>query len=117
MNYSMELNNRPFLAIQVGTKKVECRTPRDETDVRYNEMKQGDTLTFINNVTQEIMNCEILFVTKYSDSKLLLETEGTKNVLSSGLGIEGGIESINNIEGYRDRIKQFGIYAIGVRPL
>jgi ASC-1-like (ASCH) protein len=47
----------------------------------------------------------------------MLEAEGTKNVLSSGLDIAGGIESYNSLEGYKERIEKFGIYAIGVRPM
>lgn len=43
------------------------------------------------------------------------KTLGTKNVLSSGLDIEGGIKSYNSLGGYEERIKKFGIYAIGVK--
>ena len=45
----------------------------------------------------------------------MLETEGIKDVLSSDLDIESGIKSYNNLAGYQNRIKKFGIYAIGVR--
>jgi hypothetical protein len=43
------------------------------------------------------------------------KTLGTKNVLSSGLNIEGGIESYNSLDGYEEGIKKCGIYAIGVK--
>ena len=117
MNYDLTLNDRPFKAIKTGTKKIEGRTPRDENDKRYELMKPGDTLTFINNVTDEVMKVEILGVRYYPDTKSMLETEGTRNVLSSGLDIKGGIESYNNLEGYKERIKKFGIYGIEVRLL
>ncbi len=116
-NYALELNDRPFKAIQAGTKKVEGRTPDDELDNRYDEMTQGDTITFTNNITNEQMVVEVIFVHKYADVRVMLETEGTENVLSSKLDVEGGIKSYNSLEGYEERIKKFGIYAIGVRLL
>lgn len=117
MNYNLNLNDRPFQAIRVGTKKIEGRTQKDENDDRYDRMVSGDTLTFTNNVTGEKMICEILSVSKYPDTRSMLEAEGTKNVLSSGGNIEEGITSYNSIEGYEERIKKFGIYAISVRPV
>lgn len=115
MNYNLNLNDRPFKVIKAGTKKVEGRTPKDSGDKRYEVMVPGDTITFTNNVTNEIMVCEILSIKHYPDVKKMLETEGVENVLSSGLDIEGGIKSYNSLEGYEGRIKKYGIYAIGVR--
>lgn len=115
MNYNLDLNDRPFQAIKAGTKKIEGRVQKDGDDMRYEEMKQGDTITFTNNVTNESMVCPVLSVTHYKDTRTMLEAEGTRNVLSSGANIEEGIKSYNNLEGYEDRIKRFGIYAIGVK--
>ena len=115
MNYNLNLNERPFQAIKAGTKKIEGRTPKNENDQRYDQMVTGDTLTFTNNVTNEQMVCQVLSVSKYLDTRSMLETEGTKNVLSSGLDIEGGIKSYNSLEGYEERIKSFGIYAIEIK--
>jgi len=115
MNYPHNLNDRAFQAIKAGTKKVEGRAKRDENDSRYDEMKSGDTLTFTNKITSEIMVCEVLYVSKYLNVRAMLEAEGTKNVLSSGLDIEGGIASYNSIDDYKERIIKYGIYAIGVK--
>jgi ASC-1-like (ASCH) protein len=117
MNYNFDLNDRPFKAIKAGTKKIEGRTPEDENDERYAKMVAGDHVTFINNVTNEKMACEVLSVSKYPDVRSMLEAEGIKNVLSSGLDVEGGIKSYNSLEGYEERIKKFGIYAIGIKPI
>lgn len=117
MEYSLHLNDRPFEAIKAGTKKIEGRTPRDKHDKRYDQMVAGDVLIFINNVTNEELSCEVLFVNKYSDVRSMLEVEGIKNVLSSGLDIKGGIQSYNSLDGYEERIKKFGIYAIGVKTI
>ena len=115
MNYSLELNDRPFKAIKDGTKKVEGRTPINTEENIYEKMVFGDTITFTNNVTNEQIMCEILFVHHYNDVRKMLETEGIKNVLSSGLDVEGGIKSYNSLDGYEKGIKKFGIYAIVVK--
>ncbi len=117
MNYDLSLNDRPFQAIKNGTKKIEGRTPKDENDHRYASMKSGDTITFLNNITNEKMLCTVLSVTHYSDVRSMLEAEGTKNVLSSGGNIEEGIESYNSLGDYKWRIEKYGIYAVGVRPV
>ncbi len=115
MNYNLDLNDRPFNAIKVGTKKVEGRTPIDSEKNTYEKMVPGDIITFTNNVTGEKLSCEVLFVHHYDNVRAMLEIEGTKNVLSSGLDIEGGIKSYNSLDGYEKGIKKHGIYAIGVK--
>ncbi|MFA6295475.1 MAG: ASCH domain-containing protein [Candidatus Paceibacterota bacterium] len=115
MNYNLSLNDRPFKAIETGTKKIEGRTPKNENDKRYDQMISGDVLIFTNNITGKQITCEVLGVRKYPDVRKMLETEGVENVLSSGLDVEGGIKSYNNLDGYEGRIKKFGIYAIGVK--
>jgi ASC-1-like (ASCH) protein len=117
MNYNLKLNDRPFQAIKSGTKKIEGRTPKNEADNRYDQMKTGDTITFTNNTSQETMVCEVLFVNKYADVRSMLEAEGVKNVLSSSGNIEKGVESYNNISNYKDRILKYGIYAIGIKVI
>lgn len=117
MEYKLDLNDRPFRAIVAGTKKVEGRTTTDNDRTRYEDMVPGDTILFTNNMTGETVLCEILFVRKYLGVREMLEAEGTGNVLSSGSDVEGGIRSYNSLEGYEERIKKFGIYAIGIKPI
>ena len=117
MNLNLSLNDRPFCAVKAGTKKIEGRTPKDENDLRYEKMKPGDTITFTNNITNEQLVCAVLSVEHYSDTRSMLETEGTENVLSSGGNIEEGIESYNSLGDYKERIEKYGIYAIGVKPI
>lgn len=117
MEYELELNARPFRAIVAGTKKVEGRAQKKKADDRYERMVGGDVIHFTNNETGERVSCEVLFVRKYPNVRIMLESEGTKNVLSSELDVEGGIKSYNSLEGYEGRIKKFGIYAIGVKPI
>jgi ASC-1-like (ASCH) protein len=115
MNYNLDLNDRPFKAIKAGTKKVEGRTTVNSESNVYEKMTSGDTITFTNSVTNEQLLCEILFIHHYGDVRAMLEAEGTKNVLSSGLDIEGGIKSYNSLSGYEEGIKRHGICAIGVK--
>lgn len=115
MNYNHDLNDKYFEAIKVGTKKIEGRAPKDADDKRYEQMKVGDTVTFTNNVTNEQIICEILSVNHYKDARSMLEAKGIENVLPGELDIEYGIKIYDNLEGYEERIKKFGIYAIGVK--
>lgn len=117
IEFKLDLNEKPFNAIKAGIKKVEGRTPKDESDKRYDEMKEGDSIVFTNNVSFEKMSCKVLYVRKYKDVRTMLEAEGIKNVLSSEGDIEQGIESYHNIADYKERISKFGIYAIGVEKI
>lgn len=117
MNYDLHLNDRPFKAIKAGTKKIETRVPTSHYNIPYAELKVGDTFTFTNNVTNEVLKVEILGVRHHSDVRAILESEGTRNTLSSGLSISEAIENYNTaFEEYKENIPKFGIYAIEVRP-
>lgn len=117
MNYDLELNDRPFKAIKAGTKKIETRVPTSYDKTPYADLKTGDTFTFTNNVTSEVMKVEILGVRHYPDVRSMLEAEGTRNALSSGLDINAAVERYNTVfEEYKENIPKFGIYGIEVMP-
>ncbi len=81
-------------------------------------MKPQDRITFINNVTGEKMETEIVFIHHYGNVKEMLEKEGVENVMSSTpKTIECGIKNYNQFSGYKDGIKKNGIYAIGIKSL
>ncbi len=116
MNYNLDLNDRPFRAIKAGTKKIETRVPTSYDKTPYSDLKPGDTFTFTNNETHEIMKVEILGVRHYADVRSLLESEGTRNTLSSGLDINGASERYNTVfEEYKENIPKYGIYGIEVK--
>ena len=116
MTYILDLNDRPFMAIKAGTKKVEGRAPTSWDKTPYDKLQKGDIIHFINNVTNEEMDVNVSFVHQYSNTRIMLETEGVENV-SSGepKTIEAGIERYDSLEGYKEAIKKNGIYAIGVK--
>lgn len=118
MKYTLDLNDRPFKAIKARTKKIEGRTPTSWDKTPYDKLQKGDTIHFINNVTNEEIDVDVLFVHHYHNVKEMLENEGVQNVLSSNpKTVEHGIESYNSLEGYKEGIKKNGIYAIGLELL
>jgi ASC-1-like (ASCH) protein len=117
MEYSLELNPRPFEAIKKGTKKIECRVPTEHNkNVSLDRLKKGDKIIFINNSNGGTMKVIVAGVRHYKDAKTMLESEGVENVLSSGGNIKQGVESYDKMRGYRENIKKHGIYAIEIKP-
>ena len=114
MNYNLNLNDRPFLAIRAGTKKIEGRAKTSRDTFLYSDLAVGDTITFTNKTTGEKMIVDVLSVRHYPNTREMLENEGAENVLSSGKDIEGGIESYNNLSEYKENIPKYGIWAIGI---
>lgn len=118
MEYTLDLNDRPFRAILAGTKKVEGRTSTKHDKTPFDKLIPGDLITFINNVSNETLKVKVSFVHHYPNLKEMLEKEGMQNVLSSEpKTVEHGVESYNSLEGYREGIKINGIYAIGLELL
>lgn len=118
MNYFFDTNDRPFKAIQAGTKTIEGRTFTKYDNTPYNKMKKGDIITLTNNETREKMKLKVKFVHHYHDVRAMLQNEGPYNVLSSEpKTIEHGIESYNSLKGYRDGIQKYGIYAVCIELL
>ncbi len=114
--YFLEINDRPFNAINAGTKKIEVRAPTEHNKhVKFMELKQGDAIIFENNETKNRLKAEVIGVRHYKDARSLLESEGTLKTLSSGGNIEQGIKSINSIPGYEESIKLNGVYAIEIK--
>jgi len=116
MEYSLELNPRPFEAIKKGAKKIEGRVPTEHNkNVPLDKLKKGDKIIFINNSNGETMKVIATGVRHYKDAKTMLESEGVKNVLSSGGNIKQSVESYNKMHGYKENIKKHGIYAIEIK--
>lgn len=118
MEYTLDLNPRPFESIKNGTKKVEGRTPTEyNKHIPFDKIKRGDFIIFINNENQEKMKTHVLNVRHYKDVRSMLEKEGVENVLSSKGTIEEGIESYHKFTDYEKNIKKFGIYAIEIKVM
>ena len=56
MNHSMKLQPQPFEMIKNGIKTIELRL----YDEKRRKIKRGDTITFTNSLTQEIIDVNVL---------------------------------------------------------
>ena len=119
MNYPLDIRDRAFNAIKSGKKKVEGRVPSERNKIPYHQMKKGDTITFRNESTGEILVVKIAYVHHYSDVRSMLEIEAAKYgsinaIISAGNTVNEGIELYHSIPGYKENILKNGIYAIGL---
>lgn len=117
MNYNLDLNDVPFKAIKAGTKKIENRVQNSHYNFLYSDLKIGDTITFTNNVTNEVMVVNIFGIRHYKDFRELLEAEGIRNALSSGLSIEKAVERFDTFSEYKENIPKYGVWAIEVKMI
>lgn len=114
MKYNFDINNRAFNAIKNGTKRIEIRaTKNGKNHFDYGVLEVGDKILFTSYDYDEIL-CEIKEINWYKSIEELLMLEGTKYTLSSTNDYKKGIESINNINGYKEAIKTNGVYAIHI---
>lgn len=112
----LDLNDRPWRAIKRGTKSIEVRANGGYSDFDHSKIRSGDTVQFVNNETEEILEVIAVDIRHYKTVRELLETEGTKGTLSSGKDVVGGIKSIHSITGYKEAIEKNGVFAIELKP-
>jgi ASC-1-like (ASCH) protein len=118
MIYELSLPSRPFNAIKAGTKKVEGRTLTKNNKIEYSKMQRGDVIEFTNEDNNETLTTEVIFVHHYESVRDMLEMEGPDNVLSSSpKTIEHGVKTYHSFSTYKENIKRYGIYALGIKPL
>lgn len=114
--YELDINDRAFLAIKNGTKKIEIRVTTNKSNKDYGKFKKDDYIIFKNS-NNENLKCLIKEINWYKNERELLTNEGTRYSLSSTNDIEEGIKSINRFKNYTNGIKNNGIYAIHVEPI
>ena len=111
MKYNLNLNDRAFKAIINRTKRVEIRAYTGNTD--YSKMICGDLIVFKNDKDEKIV-CRILEINHYNSVEELLMFEGTRYTTSSTNDYKEAVENINKLNGYKDAIKKYGVYAIHI---
>lgn len=117
MKFTLHLPERPFNAIKNGTKKIEGRVPKTNNS-KYHKMRSGDMIDFQLEPGKEILHTKIVFVHHYGNFRDMLETEGVQNVLSSEpKTIEHGIELYNSLTKYKENVKKYGVFAIGIQTI
>lgn len=114
MKRYLDLNDRAFNAIINKTKRIEIRANTKNNN--YSKYEVGDIIVF-NNSENKTINCRIKEINKYESIEQLLTLEGTKYTLSSTNNYEDGIKSINSLNGYKESIKENGVYAIHIEYL
>ncbi len=117
MNYDLDLKGILFNAIKSGKKTVETRTKVPHTMVDYEKMEKGDTITFTNLVNNEVLKVEVLAIRHYPDAREMLLAEGLDKTLSYPMELDDAVESYNELNGYTDGIKKYGIWAIEIKKL
>lgn len=80
------------------------------------KLRRHDLISFSNNQMDNIV-VEVTKTHHYQSTEELLEAEGLNNVFPYSKTIEEGVNLLNNIEDYKSRIKEGGIYAIGIKYL
>lgn len=115
MKIRLGLPERPFRAIQKGTKKAEGRVQTPSSEADFSLLEEGDLILFTNEDKLEKMEVSVTFVHHYPDPRAMLEAEGI-GMLSSGSSLEQGVKNYNSFQGYAENIPSNGIYAIGVQP-
>lgn len=114
MLYNLDLNDRAFEAIRSGTKKIEIRVTKRNSNKDYSKIQEKDKIIFTNSLGDKI-ECEVVCNNWYKTAEELLTLEGTRYTLSSTNYYTEGIKSINSFAGYPEGIKLNGIHAIHVR--
>lgn len=114
MKYELNLNDRAFEAIINRTKRIEIRANTEGNN--FDCMKNGDLIEFTNSVNRKIV-CKIVDVNHYDDIETMLVLEGTKYTTSSTDDYEEARKSLYALSGYREAIKESGVYAIHLEYL
>lgn len=114
--YYLNINDRAFESIKIGTKQVEIRVTTDKSKKDYGNILKNDIIYFKNS-KNEMLKCIVDEINWYKNEKELFKMEGTKYTLSSTNDVDEGIKSINSYPNYTSGIKENGIYAIHIRPL
>lgn len=115
INYTLHvlgLYDRPFKAIQKGTKTIEVRTNTKEDPFNYQKIEAGDLILFVNEITGEKIKLKVSKIKWYPTAEELLRNEKIKKVLSSNDNLYSGVNAIHSIPGYKEGIKTNGVCAI-----
>lgn len=105
-----------------SSKKVEGRVPdMSKPEKCYQNIARGDILTFrvVDGLTQQVLGNEntsfkVAYNRKYDSVREYLNAEGLKRALPQVKDVSKGVELYHNFPGYKERISQVGIYAIGL---
>lgn len=116
MLIKLNINDRAALAIKNKTKKVEIRANKKNSEYDYSKININDIIEFNSN-SLGIFYVRAKCVNYYKTVEELLTMEGTRYTTSSTNDYNKAIENINKIDGYKDAIRENGVYAIRIEYL
>lgn len=116
MIMKLNINDRAALAIKNGTKKAEIRTNKINSKCDYSVLKENDIIEFKSDKL-DIFYVRVKKVNHYNTLEELFTLEGTRYTTSSTNDYDEAIKSINNLDGYYESIKIYGVYAIHIEYL
>lgn len=112
MIYKLNINDRAALAIKNKTKRIEIRANKDEK-IDYSKIKKNDIIKFTSKKLG-VFYAEVKEVNYYKNLEELLTLEGTRYTTSSTNNYDEAIKNVYKLDGYKDAIKNYGVYAIHI---
>lgn len=98
---------QPYLGqIQRGLKTVEGRINTG----MFRNIKAGEMIEFFNHNAKVL--CKIVKINRYASFEEMLTQEGVAPCLPNTSSLSEGVRIYDNIPGYNERAKQFGVLAI-----
>ncbi len=116
MIMKLNINDRAALAIKNNMKRVEIRANKKQSNHDYSKLKENDIIEFNSNVLG-VFYVKVKQVNYYQSIEELLMQEGTRYTTSSTNDYNQAIENIYKINGYKEAIKENGVYAIHIKYL
>lgn len=116
MIYKLNINDRAANAIKNGTKMVEIRANKINSEFDYSNIKKDDIIEFNSNTVGKFY-VKVIENNYYDTIEELLMLEGTRYTTSSTNNYEEAISNIYKLDGYKDAIKKNGVFAIHIKYL
>ena len=98
------------------TKTIDVRVPDPKDKLkRFERLKENDYVLFVDT-RRDALRVRVKFVRHYASAEELIRSEGAHNVWP-GCTLEEAVERCLQFPGYRERVSDYGIYAIGFTKL
>ena len=116
MVYKLDINDRAANAIKNGTKRVEIRANKINSEFDYSNIKKDDIIEFNSDMVGKFY-VKVIENNYYDTIEELLMLEGTRYTTSSTNNYDEAISNIYKLDGYKDAIKKNGVFAIHIKYL
>jgi ASC-1-like (ASCH) protein len=107
------LQDLDYKQIKEGLKTIELRAP--SSNKSYDQLREGDELTFVNENSGEQLITRIIRIKHYSTVDALLEQISFEKINPHLSSKKMVIDKLFSIPTYEQRIKKDGVYAIEFR--